>query len=252
MWEITFLFFSSGSGLRNSLLTGLGGCCGVLVYYSFLNPYFSQTSPDKSSIVFQQISKLFGFEQLPMNILLGSLFLSLAVLLEFIFPERNDSAWSPILCGMGVGLLQFFFITLFDKSLGISTGFTVLLAQLCRIKSLEKLFPSLKSFQSGISNLSTLTFVFGVVLGSFLCSYSSNQFPLPAIFGATVWNSFFGGFLLLLGARCAGGCTSGQGISGVSHLLVGSFLATISMFAGGILFAVTYALTTNDWHFSAL
>ena len=48
---------------------------------------------------------------------------------------------------------------------------------------------------------------------------------------------FSGGFLLLLGARIAGGCTSGHGISGLAQLAVGSTLAVVAMFAGGIVAA---------------
>ncbi len=103
---------------------------------------------------------------------------------------------------------------LFEKSLGISTGFTVLVAQLCRIKFFKELIPSLESFAYGIQNTLTLLFAFGAILGSFISTYLTNQFPLNEKYGANVWNSFFGGFLLLVGARCAGGCTSGQGISG--------------------------------------
>ena len=39
------------------------------------------------------------------------------------------------------------------------------------------------------------------------------------------------------GARIAGGCTSGHGISGMAQLSVGSTLAVAAMFAGGILTA---------------
>ena len=40
-----------------------------------------------------------------------------------------------------------------------------------------------------------------------------------------------------LGARIAGGCTSGHGISGMAQLSVGSMVAVAAMFAGGILTA---------------
>ena len=50
--------------------------------------------------------------------------------------------------------------------------------------------------------------------------------------------AFLGGFVMLLGARIAGGCTSGHGISGIAQLSVGSTLAVAAMFAGGILTAM--------------
>ena len=46
----------------------------------------------------------------------------------------------------------------------------------------------------------------------------------------------------------AGGCTSGHGISGCSHQLIGSFVTTMAMFGGAICLAF-YAYT-NDFFFS--
>jgi uncharacterized membrane protein YedE/YeeE len=45
---------------------------------------------------------------------------------------------------------------------------------------------------------------------------------------------FVGGVLMALGARLAGGCTSGNGISGTLQLNAGSWLAVIAMFTGGV------------------
>ncbi len=44
-----------------------------------------------------------------------------------------------------------------------------------------------------------------------------------------------GGFLVGFGTRYANGCTSGHSISGLSNMQVGSLVATISFFIGGLL-----------------
>lgn len=49
--------------------------------------------------------------------------------------------------------------------------------------------------------------------------------------------AFVGGFLLLFGARLAGGCTSGHILSGVSQLAVSSILFAITAFGTAIVFA---------------
>ena len=46
--------------------------------------------------------------------------------------------------------------------------------------------------------------------------------------------AFAGGFIMVLGARIADGCTTGHGISGVAQLAVGSMVAVAAMFAGAI------------------
>ena len=46
--------------------------------------------------------------------------------------------------------------------------------------------------------------------------------------------AFLGGGLMAFGARMAGGCTSGHGISGTMQLSVGSWVAVVCFFVGGI------------------
>ncbi|CAM4806234.1 unnamed protein product [Rotaria magnacalcarata] len=256
------IFVQMGSGLQNSFLTCLGAICGVLFYYGFLFARLTKDEVPKSSIVLQQLPELMGVKRIYLNLMFGSIFIGTAFALEHFIPYKNDLitpkglhslvGWSPALCGIGIGSLQLFFMMLFKKSLGISTGFTVLVAQLCRVKSFKKLIPSLEPFTYGVQNSLALLFAFGAIGGSFISTFSANQFPLNEQYGAGALSSFFGGFLLSLGARCAGGCTSGQGISGVTHLLVGSLIATAGMFGGGMLFAAGYGLITKDWLFRAL
>jgi hypothetical protein len=52
--------------------------------------------------------------------------------------------------------------------------------------------------------------------------------------------AFCGGFIMLLGARIADGCTSGNGISGIALLSVGSMIVITSMFIGGIVVSKFY------------
>ena len=46
--------------------------------------------------------------------------------------------------------------------------------------------------------------------------------------------AFWGGAILLYGARMAGGCTSGHGISGTLQLAVSGWVFFAAMFAAGI------------------
>ena len=47
-------------------------------------------------------------------------------------------------------------------------------------------------------------------------------------------DAFAGGFLLLFGARLAGGCTSGHIISGMTQLAVSSTIFAAAVFGGGM------------------
>jgi uncharacterized membrane protein YedE/YeeE len=46
--------------------------------------------------------------------------------------------------------------------------------------------------------------------------------------------AFLGGVIIMYGARMAGGCTSGHGISGSLQLAVSSWVFFLTMFAFGI------------------
>jgi uncharacterized membrane protein YedE/YeeE len=87
--------------------------------------------------------------------------------------------------------------------------------------------------------------VLGIVVGAFISAQLSGQFQfqwLPskwaASFGLTPvarWLvALIGGVFMGLGARWAGGCTSGHGISGTLQLAVSGWIAAMSFFVGGI------------------
>ncbi|MCR4298039.1 MAG: YeeE/YedE family protein [Gallionella sp.] len=75
--------------------------------------------------------------------------------------------------------------------------------------------------------------VFGVAIGSFLYAIVSKSFRWEAF--SSVQDMFYhiiGGILMGFGGVTAMGCTIGQGITGVSTLSLGSFLALASIVAG--------------------
>jgi len=87
--------------------------------------------------------------------------------------------------------------------------------------------------------------VIGIFIGAAISSIWSGTFSIesiPYLWGDTYGQSavlrytlaVFGGILIGFGARFAGGCTSGHSISGTSQLAVGSWVATIFFFIGGI------------------
>jgi len=59
-----------------------------------------------------------------------------------------------------------------------------------------------------------------------LLKYKGNSVPKRLI-----W-SFVGGFILIIGARMAGGCTSGHILSGGMQLSVSSLVFAVFVFAG--------------------
>jgi len=89
---------------------------------------------------------------------------------------------------------------------------------------------------------------FGVVVGSFLYAMISKSFRWEYFTSAKDMGSHIIGALLMgFGGITAMGCTFGQGLSGVSTLSIGSFLALISIIAGSaITMKVQYYLMMRE------
>jgi uncharacterized membrane protein YedE/YeeE len=86
--------------------------------------------------------------------------------------------------------------------------------------------------------------VVGLLIGGFLASRLGAQHQaIPAVDrvharettdARRYADAFIGGFLILFGARLAGGCTSGHIISGMTQLALSSAIFTAAVFGGGM------------------
>ena len=85
--------------------------------------------------------------------------------------------------------------------------------------------------------------LFGVFFGGLFSAVMAGRSELTMERGRGVtvksraWYALGGGILVGYGSRLAGGCTSGQALSGGSMLLTGSLLFMVFCFAGGYGFA---------------
>jgi uncharacterized membrane protein YedE/YeeE len=152
---------------------------------------------------------------------------------------------TPYIAGIGIGVLSWITFLLSDKPLGCSTAYARTFGMMeQRIRgdaTLEK--PYWQKVKHAIDWQMML--VAGVVIGSFISATLSGEFDLlwvPATFSAAFGESIpfrlivalIGGVLMGIGARWAGGCTSGHGISGTLQLAVASWIAVICFFIAGI------------------
>ena len=156
--------------------------------------------------------------------------------------------WSPYVVGIGIGLLNCAACVLSDKFICCSTAFTrtggMLERLACGRTALEKQY--YKKFVPEIDWEWML--VVGIAVGAYLSAQLCGQFHADWV--PALWASAFGehallrfsaalggGILMGIGARWAGGCTSGHGISGTMQLALSSWLAAICFFIGGIVTA---------------
>jgi hypothetical protein len=157
--------------------------------------------------------------------------------------------WSPYAVGIGIGILSWLAFLLSDKPIGCSTAFSRTSGMVERLfrGSRVKERPYYKKFTPTVDWEWML--VIGILVGAFISAQLSGEFRATWI--PQLWASSFGsgigmrwivaligGVLIGLGARWAGGCTSGHGISGTLQLAVSSWVAVMGFFIGGIFTAV--------------
>lgn len=165
------------------------------------------------------------------------------------FPSLKSVSWSPYIVGVGIGILSWLAFLVVNKPLGMSTEISKFSGWLSGIfvgmdTVKENAYWAKTTPAFGYSTV----FLVMTAAGAFLSSKLSGSFRKETV--PTVWKdrfgpsagkrfvgAFIGGAVLLYGARMAGGCTSGHGISGTLQLAASSWLFFISMFAAGVVTA---------------
>ncbi len=166
-------------------------------------------------------------------------------LIEEKIAAKRRMNW--ILGGILLGLLNTFAVATY-AALGVSRNYVVVDGLLLRLFGSS--LPATNSYLSGMPGSADwlLMIAAGMVIGGFLAAVLTgtiNTRSVPALWKSRFGDSkpkrfaaaFAGGFLLLFGARIAGGCTSGLVLSGVGQLAIAGFLFGGAIFASGIVTA---------------
>jgi len=160
--------------------------------------------------------------------------------------DYPGGAWSPYVVGALIGILTMLTFYFSNKPLGASTAYARVAGMLSNAVA-PKHTQSLKYFQDNRPAVDwEVMLVAGAVLGAFVAAWQGGELTnewLPAMWAAQFGQdslglrlgvALVGGILVAFGARLAGGCTSGHGISGALQLSLGSWIALICFFVGGI------------------
>ena len=160
--------------------------------------------------------------------------------------QYPGAAWSPYLVGALLGVLSWLTFYFSDKPIGASSFYATLAGMIGKVFA-KKHVESLAYYKNNPPVLDwEFAFVLATVAGAFLAAFSGGELTgewLPPMWEARFGEgtiglrasvAVLGGMLMAFGARVAGGCTSGHGISGTLQLSVGSWIAVVCFFLGGI------------------
>ncbi len=163
--------------------------------------------------------------------------------------------WSPYWVGAGIGVLSWITFALMNKALGVSTTMVRAAGAIEGLVS-ESYVRQNPYFSKYLGTMAEPQPVFEwqfalvvmLAFGAFCAAaFSSTRIKetVPELwkrrFGASKLRrylvSFFSGIIIIFGARLAGGCTSGHGISGGLQLAVSSWIFFLCMFFSGVIVA---------------
>jgi len=158
-------------------------------------------------------------------------------------------AWSPYVVGAGIGVLSWLTFYFSEKSIGASSFYAHIAGFFGKLIA-PRHTKSLAYFKAKPPRVSWgFAFVVATIVGGAIAALTGGEFAnewLPHMWEARFGESivlraaigFGGGLLMAFGARLAGGCTSGHGISGTLQLNPGSWITVICLFIGGIAVAI--------------
>lgn len=162
--------------------------------------------------------------------------------------------WSPYLVGVLIGVLSWVTFLTMDKALGTSTTMAKAAGALTGLVAADHVGANPyygKYFNADKGKVMfdwQFFLVIGMIGGAYLAARPARDVKVEHVprlwawrFGQSRWKryavAFLGGAVMLFGARMAGGCTSGHGISGGLQLALGSWAFFFAMFASGVVTA---------------
>jgi uncharacterized membrane protein YedE/YeeE len=230
------MLVSLGQGALDAVV-GLMGALAAGLVYTFLVPSLSGLlGPDLGNISLN--SWLGNTPSLfyAVTIFLGLLFIAIAFIVHKI-EKVQDKTW--IFAGTALALLNciVFLKVGSDRPIGASTAYPYLADAISGITS-NDYFAKIEKPGSW-----EVIFLGGTLLSGLIYSLIRKEFKIQLIHdnwkkykginpGNRIFWAFIGGFLLIFGARMAGGCTSGHVISGGMQLAFSSLTFAIFVFAG--------------------
>ncbi len=231
------LAISLGEGSMDALLGIIGGLFGGLLFTVALPSVNGILGPDLGSISLNTITAGSGMLFYILVFVIGAIFTGAAFWVHQIEKGPKNMKW----LGAGIALAVLnsvvFLTATTNRPIGASTS-----------------YPYLADFLSGITHNSyfekisipghwELILLAGAFVSGVVISLIRKEFKIQlvhenwkrykgySVSSRAIW-AFIGGFILIFGARMAGGCTSGHVISGGMQLAVSSLVFAVFVFTG--------------------
>ncbi|EGO59793.1 hypothetical protein NEUTE1DRAFT_38602 [Neurospora tetrasperma FGSC 2508] len=215
-----------GTGVRSGFYALEGGIIGGIVFTGFAEAAAKasgngEESKELTKTVYENLgvsrsSVLVAFEAICASVVVST------ALWTSVGPEAKIS---PVVGGLCIAGAQLLSLLLRKNLVGTSTSF----------EEVGDWFWGIFKGKTLPQRYNNLLFVSGCVLGAKLLTVAYPALGQVTEVAVSPVAAGLGGFLMIIGSRMAGGCTSGHGISGISLLSTSSFLTIGAAFGAGAL-----------------
>ncbi len=230
---------SLGEGSVDALIGIIGGLFGGFIYTLTVPSVQSILGPDLGSISLYTLIGQHHFIFYLVDIVLGAAFVWVAFWLN---KKEKATNLKWLYSGIGLAVLNaIVFLTVgTNRIIGASTAYPYV-ADLLTGNTDNSYFPKLQ-----VPGQWEVLFLIGAFISGIVISLLRKEFKITLIHSnwekykgnsiakRIIW-AFIGGFILIFGARMAGGCTSGHVLSGGMQLAVSSLLFAAFVFGGLLL-----------------
>eukprot|EP00753_Platysulcus_tardus_P002330 PLAT11647.5.p1 GENE.PLAT11647.5~~PLAT11647.5.p1 ORF type:complete len:407 (-),score=191.59 PLAT11647.5:742-1962(-) len=242
------VFAQMGAGVPNSGFVLLGGLAAALPFALAYKPFFDGVQQTATlSGAARTLDGLLSSSYTLVAACVSAALAAAAVAVYAYAPHAGPlvpmaaADWPGWMAGVVVGALQLPAVLAVPSMLGASSSYLILLAWLLSpfVNLDEPRWAYLRKFRHAKPKLMWQGALCAAAMaGGFVAALAGSG--LGSAQGVSVLRALLGGFMIVMGARIAGGCTSGHGISGIAQLRTISLVTVAALMAGG--FATGFTL----------
>ncbi|PFH56047.1 hypothetical protein XA68_17144 [Ophiocordyceps unilateralis] len=223
------LFAQLAVGGRAAYFTLAGAVTGAVVWAGNMGELVRHRQRRPNSGLDMPAQQRPGLSRATWLLLLQTVCLTVVAMAAGLAPSSPRGRVSGAVAGLLIGFAQLVSLLARRSMLGASGSYQEA-GNLLRRLAAAGSSPDIKSKYHG----PRLAFAFGAVAGAWLLLRAAPSLVVVPVFEAPPLLAAVGGFLMIVGAAVAGGCTSGHGISGIALLSVPSIVTMAGAFAAGV------------------
>lgn len=214
-----------GVGVKSGVYAFAGASLAGVVWSGFLKPLLTQCpTPPKAGSASPSpkatVHEVLGVSKGTLLLGLEAMFVGIVIAAAKFTEVGPEAKIPPYYGGMLIAGAQLLSLVVRGCLVGMSTSYEEVGGWMLGGKLVPEKYRN-------------MLFSAGVIVGSYFLSHGAPKFGEVTDVVVSPLSAAVGGFLMILGSRMAGGCTSGHGISGISLLSMSSFLTVGATFAAG-------------------